>query len=184
MNRDDHLKLLSEKLSNKNLIKHSLAVEAVMKSLAKRFGQDEEIWRMAGLLHDLDYEVTANEPAQHGIVTSEWLSQFDIPSEVTDVIKAHNAESLGIDPKTIAERAIYAVDPLTGLIVAAALMTPDKKIAGLKLSSLMKKFKTSGFAKGASRENIRSCSAIGLELEEFINIALIAMQGINSELGL
>lgn len=184
MTRNDYLKLLNQKLSNKNLIKHSFAVEAVMKSLAKKFGQNEEIWGMAGLLHDLDYEVTVDQPAKHGLVTAEWLSQFDLPAEVISIIKAHNAENLGIESKTVAEKAICAVDPLTGLIMAAALMMPEKKIAGLKLSSVMKKFKIPGFAKSVSRENIQTCSMIGLELEEFVGVALLAMQNIDKELGL
>ena len=184
MNKTEALDLLNLKLTNKNLVKHSLAVEAVMRALAKHFDEDEEIWGLAGLLHDLDYEVTAKDLAKHGVMTEEWLKEYDLPQEVFNIIKAHNAEALGIKPEIIAEKAIYAVDPLTGLITACALMNPEKKIANIETKSVLKKFKNLKFAAGASRDQIRTCESIGLTPEEFIDISLLAMKSIHSELGL
>jgi len=184
ISREQALKLLNEKLTNKNLVKHSLAVEAVMRDLANHFDEDQNIWGTSGLLHDLDYEVTVDDWTKHGVITEEWLRKFDIPGEIFDIIKAHNADALGIECKTNAEKAIYAVDPVTGLITAAALMIPSKKINELTTHSVIKKFKNKKFAAGASREHIASCDSIGLSLEEFLDISLKAMQKTDKELGL
>ena len=184
MTRDEALNLLNKKLVNKNLVKHSLAVEACMRALARHFCEDEEIWGMAGLLHDLDYEVTAEDWTKHGLVTEEWLKEYDLPKEIFDIIKAHNADGLGIRPKTKAEIAIFAVDPLTGLITACALMNPEKKINNIETKSVLKKFKNLKFAAGANRDHIATCEKLGLTLEQFIDISLKAMQGISDKLGL
>ena len=184
MTREMALKIINEKLTNKNLVKHSLAVEAVMKALARKFNEDEDIWGMAGLLHDLDYEITADDWTKHGIVTEEWLKDYNLPDEIFKLIRAHNAEALGIKCEDRGEWAIFAVDPVTGFITAGALVTPDKKLADVKISSLLKKFKNVGFARGANRNNIASCEKIGLTLEEFLEIALSAMQGISQDLAL
>jgi hypothetical protein len=184
MTRDDAFIILKEKIQGENLIKHSLAVEAVMRALAKHFGEDEEIWGIAGLLHDLDFQETESDWSQHGILTEEWLKDSDLPQEVFDIIKAHNSDILKTPRNTLAEKVIFAVDPLTGLITAAALMMPDKKISFLKPKSVLKRFKASAFAKGANREYIATCTDFGLELPQFIEISLKAMQSVNNELGL
>ena len=184
MKREEALKLLDQKLQNKNLIKHSLAVEAVMRTMAVKYDGDVEIWGLAGLLHDLDYEETASDWTKHGILTEEWLADYDLPAKVFAIIRAHNADGLGIKCNTIAENAIYAIDPITCLITAAALMNPERKISNLEASSVLKKFKNLKFAAGANREHIKSCEDFGLPLEEFIAISLKAMQGIDRELGL
>jgi len=184
MNREEALKLLDNKIKNKNLIKHSLAVEAVMRALANHFGKDEEIWGLAGLLHDYDYEQTAENWTKHGIETEEELKDYGLPQEIFEIIKAHNSDALKTERKTTAEKAIFAVDPLTGLITACALMNPEKKIKNLELSSVMKKYKNLKFAAGANREFIKTCADIGLTLEEFIAISLKAMQSISTDLGL
>ncbi|MCL5410626.1 MAG: HDIG domain-containing protein [Patescibacteria group bacterium] len=184
MTRDEALKLLNEKLENKNLIKHSLAVEVVMRALAKHFGEDAEVWGMAGLLHDLDYEETADDWKKHGVLVEEWLKDSNLPKEVFDIIKAHNSDILNISRNTLAEKAIFAVDPLTGLITAASYVMPDKKISLLKPKSVLKRFKTPAFAKGSNREYIQTCDDFGLTLEEFVDIALKAMQSIDKDLGL
>lgn len=184
MKREEALKLLDEKLSNKNLIKHSLAVEAVMRAMAVKYDGDVEIWGLAGLLHDLDYEATASDWTKHGILTEEWLADYNLPAEIFEIIRAHNADGLGIECKTVAEKAIYAIDPITGLITAAALMNPERKIGNLEAKSVLKKFKNLKFAAGANREHIKSCEDFGLPLEEFIEISLKAMQSIDAKLGL
>jgi len=184
MNREEALNLVNQRLTNKNLIKHSLAVEAVMKALAKFFNEDGNIWGLAGLLHDLDYEQTAETPDKHGITTEEWLKEFNLDPQIIQIIKAHNAEALEIEPQTKAEISIYAADPVTGLITATALMNPEKKIKNVNLKSVTKKFKNLKFAAGANRENIKTIEKTGLSLEKFLELALIAMQGIDQELGL
>lgn len=184
MTKNDALKLLSEKLTNKNLIKHSLAVEAVMRALAKHFGEDEGLWGMAGLLHDLDYEVTADDWTKHGLIVEEWLKEYNLPKEIFTIGQGHNAEAWGKEPANLAEWAIYATDPITGLITATALMNPEKKIANISKESVLKKFKNLKFAAGANREHIQACEKTGLSLEEFTAIALGAMQGISKDLGL
>ena len=184
MTRDEALKLLDEKIKNRNLIKHSLAVEAVMRKLAEHFKEDQEVWGLAGLLHDLDYEVTASDWTKHGVLANEWLKPHNLPKEVGDIILAHNSDVLGTALNTTGEKAIFAVDPVTGLIVAAALMTPNKKIKELPINSLMKRFRSSGFAKGANREFIQSCTDFNMDLEEFLKLSLEAMQEIDKELGL
>jgi predicted hydrolase (HD superfamily) len=136
------------------------------------------------LLHDLDYEATASDWTKHGVLAEEWLADYDLPPEIFAIIRAHNADGLGIECETIAEKAIYAVDPITGLITAAALMNPERKIGNLEAKSVLKKFKNFKFAAGANREHIKSCEDFGLPLEEFIAISLKAMQGIDTELGL
>jgi putative nucleotidyltransferase with HDIG domain len=184
MNKKDALKLLEEKISNKNLIKHSLAVEAVMRELADHLGEDREIWGLAGLLHDLDFERTADDPEKHGFLTAQWLEPLDIPRKIIQLILAHNSDHLNIERKSVGEKAIYAADPLAGLIVAAALITPDKKIKSLEESSVVKRFNTPKFSQSINRDQIRTCEDIGLSLEEFISISLKAMQKVNRELGL
>lgn len=184
MIREEALTILEQKIKNKNLIKHSLSVEAVMRALANHFNEDADVWGIAGLLHDIDYEVTTNDWTKHGIVTEEWLKDSDLSTEVFNIIKAHNSDALGTKRETNAEKAIFAVDPLTGLIIAATLMRPDKKIRLLELKSVLKKFKNKKFAAGANREFIATCSDFGLSLEHFVDIALKAMQDIDKELGL
>jgi len=184
MNREQALKLLDEKLTNKNLVKHSLAVEAVMRALARHFGEDEEIWGMAGLLHDLDYEVTKDDWTKHGLIAEEWLKEYNLPKEIFEIGQDHNAEAWGREPKSKAGWAIYATDPLTGLITATALMNPEKKIANISTESVLKKFKNLKFAAGANREHIKACENTGLSLEDFINVSLKAMQSIDKDLGL
>lgn len=154
-----------------------------MQGLAKKFGEDENIWGLAGLLHDLDYEETADLPEEHGLKTIEYLEKYNLPTEILDIIKAHNSDSLNFERKTKAEKAIYAADPLTGLIVAATLMHPDKKLASVTTDFVMNRFKSSGFAKGANREQIKTCEDLNISLEEFISIALESIQKISKELG-
>lgn len=184
MTRDEALKLLNERLKSKSLIKHSLSVEAVMRALAEHFGEDLELWGMAGLLHDLDYEETANDWEKHGVLVKEWLGDSDLPEEVFNIIKAHNSDILKIPRNTLAEKAIFAVDPLTGLIAAASYVMPDRKISLLKAKSVLKRFKNPSFAAGSNREYIQTCTDLGLSLEEFVDIALRAMQDSAGDLGL
>ncbi len=179
--RERALELLKEHVKTPNLVKHALAVEAVMRAFARKFGEDEEVWGLAGLLHDLDYEYTKDKPEEHCLRTLEFLKDEDVPQDVLDAILAHCDKK---PREKLIEKVIYAVDPVTGFIVAAALVRPDKKLEGLKLKSLKKRFKEKAFARGASREQMRSCEEFGVSLDEFLQISLDAMKEIADDLGL
>jgi hypothetical protein len=181
MGREEGLKLLQSKLSNKNLIKHSLAVEACMNRLAKRFGENEEMWGMVGLLHDLDYEDTKDDFSRHGFVTAEILQKQGVDNRITEAIKAHPGH---IARETLIAKALYSVDPLTGLIVAACLMHPEKKLSVLNTEFILNRFKEKSFSRGANREQIKACQEFGLSLDDFITLCLEAMKEKSAELGL
>jgi len=184
MTREEGYSLLREHLSAGNLIKHCLATEAIMRGLASRIDEDEEIWGLAGLLHDLDFEETKDTPEKHALRTAEMLREQGVDDEVIDAIKAHNGEMLGIERRTAFDHALAAAETVTGLIVATALVYPDKKVASVKVSSVTKRMKKKDFARAVSREIIMECEAIGLSLNEFVEISLDAMRGISDELGL
>ncbi|NLS45119.1 MAG: HDIG domain-containing protein [Firmicutes bacterium] len=183
MEREDALNLVKKHVKTVNLIKHMLAAEAVMASLAEHLGEDEKQWALAGLLHDIDYDKTANDPDRHSLVGGELLEGLGIDKDIVYAVKAHN-EFHGLPRESLLDKALWAVDPLTGLLVAAALVHPEKKLKAIDVSFVMKRFKESSFARGANRDQIKSCSELGLDLEEFIKISLEAMQNISSDLGL
>lgn len=181
MTRQEAFDLVKPRFSNKNLFKHVLAVEAVMRELAARLAQDVERWGLIGLLHDLDYEQTMQTPERHTLVTEEILKPYGLPDEIIRAIKSHNHMAPLDSP---AAQALYAADPVTGLIVAAALMHPDRRLASIDVEFIMRRFKEKSFARGADREQIRSCESFGLSLEAFIEVALAGMRNIAAELGL
>jgi hypothetical protein len=181
MDREPAKQLMLSKLGNENLRKHVLAVAAVMRKLAQRFGEDQAKWEVVGLLHDLDYEVTAQDPDRHGLVSAEWLAEMGVAPEIIAAVKAHAEKA---PRESMMEKAVYCADPVTGFLVACALVRPEKKLAAVEVSSALKRMKEKRFAAGASRERIRACEALGLSLEEFMGIALAAMVEIGGELGL
>ena len=181
MTREEALKLVNEKVSNKNLRKHMFATEVVMKHLARTFNEDEELWSLAGLLHDLDYDQTADDFPRHGLITADMLAGTDVPEEAIYAIKSHPGH---FPRKSPLDKALYAVDPVTGLIVAATLMHPTKKLKNVDLDFVMRRFKEKRFAAGADRDQIRSCEDIGISLEDFIALSLKSMQEIDAVLGL
>lgn len=185
MTRDEAFNLIQQYLKRETMIWHSLQVEAVMRALAKRLGENEEEWGLVGLLHDLDADLIdyKKEPEKHTLLTEEILKEKNIDAKIIEAIKAHN-EATGKKRETILEKAIFCADPLTGLIVAATLVLPSKKLADLTFQSVMNRFKEKSFAKGANRQIISTCSEIGLTLEEFIAIGLKAMQEISAQIGL
>ncbi|MDI6631127.1 MAG: HDIG domain-containing metalloprotein [Bacillota bacterium] len=183
MDRKEALGLLGTHLKNENLRKHCLAVEAVMRALARRFGEDEALWGLAGLLHDIDYEWTKGDPARHGIEGAILLERLGLPETVVQAVRMHN-DRHGLPRETLLDKALYAVDPVTGLITAAALIRPDKSLAAVNVPFLLNRFKEKSFARGANRGQILSCTELGLTLEEFLALGLEAMQGIAAELGL
>jgi putative nucleotidyltransferase with HDIG domain len=184
MEREKLLNLLKENLKSPNLIKHSLAVEAGMKALARYFGEDEEKWGIAGLLHDIDYEKTKGDPNLHSKVGSQILREMGFDQEICDAVLTHN-EAHGILPLSRMAKALFCLDPLTGLIVAATLVLPSKKLKDLKVENVLNRFKEKSFARGANREIIKKCEEyLGLPLEKFVEITLKAMQEISDQLGL
>ena len=183
MERSDAFTLIKNKIKTKNLINHSLAVEAVMRRLAQKFGEDVEKWGLAGLLHDIDYEETKDIPEKHSLIGSSELKSLGLENDIVQAVKLHN-DYHGLPRKTKLDKALYSVDPITGLIVASALVLPDKKLSSLSRESVLRRFKEKTFAKGASRETISSCRDFGLRLDEFTEISLKAMQEVASEIGL
>ncbi len=181
MNFEEAKQLVFSKLENQNLRKHSLAVAAVMRHLARRFGEDEEKWALAGILHDLDYQETLNAPDRHGLVTEEWLKPHNLAPEVIGAIKAHADKA---ERSSLINKAIWAADPITGFIVACALIRPEKKIALVEVEFAIKRMKEKRFAAGASRDQINSCAEMGLTVDEFFKISLQAMKEIAADLGL
>jgi putative nucleotidyltransferase with HDIG domain len=186
--RKKALALLRKYIKTENTVKHMLATEAIMKALAKRFKPEKEaVWAMAGLLHDLDYEVMADEK-EHGGRTVEILKEkgVDLPEAVFQAIKAHCYNlNPNWKPQSKMDWSLFICDSLTGLIVATALVRPDRKLSSVKVKSVMKKFKDKSFAKGTRREDIKMCEEkLGIPLREFVEIGLKAMQGIAKELGL
>jgi putative nucleotidyltransferase with HDIG domain len=155
-----------------------------MRWLAPRFNADVELWGIAGLLHDLDFEATREKPEMHGVVTSEMLAQFDLPQEITDAIQRHNAEALHLERESVADYALTCAETITGLIVAAALVHPDRKIRQLNVKSVVKRMKSKDFARNVNREHIVLCERIGIPLAEFIQLSIDAMNSISEELGL
>jgi putative nucleotidyltransferase with HDIG domain len=183
MNREEALDSVKANVENGNLVKHMLATEAIMRALARRLGGDEEEWGLTGLLHDIDVELTEGDMNSHSKLGADLAQELGASEAMAHAILCHN-EAHGISPETELDRALYCADPLTGLITAAALIRPDKKLAGLAAKSVKKRFKEKSFAAGANREQIARCSELGLELDEFIELGVTAMQEIAADLGL
>lgn len=184
MERQEAYELLKSHVFNENLVKHCIAVESIMIKIAEYFKEDDKKWGLSGLLHDIDYEKTKDNPTEHGLISVDILKSYNLDDEILDAIKSHN-EMLGFERKTLVAKALFCVDQLSGLIVASTLVLPSKKIQDLTLDSIMKKFKEKSFAKGAKRENILLCeSDLNIKLEDFINLALMAMQGSSDSIGL
>ena len=182
--RSDALILIDQYLKPGNLKKHVLASEAIMRALARRLGHDGDLWGIAGLLHDLDYEETKDHPHKHSLVTENILKEKGIEESIIQAIKAHNAEPLNIERESEMDYALTCAETITGLIVATTLVYPDKKIASVKPKSIRKRMKEKAFAQGVNRDLIRLCEEIGIPLDEFIEMSLKAMQGIAGDLGL
>ena len=184
MTRDEAMALLQQHVKNANMIKHCLAAEAVMATLAERLGENKETWALAGLLHDLDVEVTKADPKVHGQESVRLLQERGIDPSVVDAIKMHNEESAGLKRSAKFHYALAAGETITGLIVASALVLPDKKLAGVKPESVVRRMKEKAFARSVNRDRIRECEKIGVPLDEFARLAVKAMQGVSDNIGL
>ncbi|MDF1543017.1 MAG: HDIG domain-containing protein [Anaerosomatales bacterium] len=183
MDREAALALVRERIPNRNLVNHCIAAEVIMEALARHLGLPEEDvarWGLAGLLHDLDYAETAEDPQRHARGAAEELAGV-VDDEIVHAILAHACH---VELETDMDRALYAADPLTGFVVAAALVRPDKSLAGVEVRSLKKRWKEKAFARGANREQMDTCASLGITREEFLTVALEAMQARSEELGL
>ena len=183
MDREEALRLIRENVSNQKIILHMIAVSAIMKAIARHLKKDEESWELVGLLHDIDYEKTRNNPEKHGI-EAENLLRGKVSEEIIHAIKAHNFENTGVNPETDMEKALIAADAISGLIIASALVMPNKKLEEVKVETLERKFKQKDFARSVNRDRIRFCEQIGIPLKEFFEISLKALKEISKELGL
>jgi len=196
MTKNQALEILHKHMDSINLRRHCYAVGAVMKALAKYYSKGEkssvakameETWEVVGILHDGDYEETKSTPELHTLKMVEWLEKDGIKDkEILEAILSHNfAHTEQNPPKNRLEWSLYCCDELTGLIVAVALVKPDKKLASVTEDSILKKWKEKAFAAGVKRGQIEECETrLEIPLREFIGIALTAMQNISDELGL
>ncbi len=190
MNREESYQILTKHLKNKNLIKHCRSCEVAMQALCKHFhpeadANEIELWGITGLLHDADYEMAQEQNMldKHGLLLFEY--ETNISDRTAHAIKAHNYEHTQVMPENDLDWSIACVDQLTGLIIAAALVRPDKQLSSVDTLTVLKRFKEKSFAKGANREAIKNCEEkLGIPLDQFITITLNAMQSIQKELGL
>jgi len=181
--RDQVVALIDESVANVNLRRHMLATEAVMRALAGRLGHDPDLWGLAGLAHDLDAEETEGDMSAHGARAAARVGELGLPAELAHAIAAHNPAT-GVVAEAPIDVALIAADQVTGLITAATLVRPDKALAEVKVKSVRKRMREGAFARGVDRESIGRCAELGLELDEFLAIAVAAMQHIASQLGL
>jgi len=167
-------------VENENLRKHMMAVAAIMEGLAEKFGEDRKIWKYAGLLHDIDYGKVGHE--EHGLKSAEML-KGKLPEDALHAIKAHN-EMTGVVAESKMDFALRASDAASGLIVAAALVMPGKKLREVRLETLKNKFRDKSFARRVDRNRIMECEKFGMTLDEFLALSLESMKGIADDLGL
>ena len=186
MNRDEAWAIVTEYTASDSLRKHMLSVEAAMRAYAPRYQSDVELWGVVGLLHDFDYERYPDVAvAGHPVVGSRILHERGVSAEIIRAILSHATEVTGVERVTTMEKALYAVDELTGLITATALVRPNKNIADVDLASIKKKWKNKAFAAGVDRAEIEQAAAdLGVPLDEHINVVLYAMQAIAPTLSL
>jgi uncharacterized protein len=184
MSREEAIELMEQHLDTEPLRKHSLASEAIMRSLATRFDEDPEQWGLIGLLHDIDYNETRDKMDKHTLVTEQILLEKGVDPSIPEAIKYHNATNLGLTRNQPVHWALTAAETMTGMIVAATLVNPDKKLSSLKAKSVKKRMKAKEFARSVNRDHILLCEKIGLSLDDFIEISINAMGSISDRLGL
>jgi putative nucleotidyltransferase with HDIG domain len=182
--RTQALELLKSHIKNERMIAHSLSSEAVMRALAVRLGENEEKWGLAGLLHDLDVEITAGNPLTHALVAAQMLSELGLDADIVDAVRMHNEMATGMERSTLFQHALAAGETITGLITATAMVYPDRKVASVKSKSITKRMKEKAFAASVNRESILECEKIGLSIDEFAALSLAAMCSIADEIGL
>jgi uncharacterized protein len=184
MNRTEALDLLHRYIKNEKMIFHCLASEAVMRGIARHLGRDEDKWGLAGLLHDLDVEITNAEPTIHGTQTEVLLKGYNVEPEILDAIRMHNECSSGKERSTEFQHALAAGETITGLIFATTYVYPDKKLTSVKSKSVVKRMKEKMFAASVRRENILECEKIGIPIDLFASLCIEAMLPVAGEIGL
>ncbi len=184
LSRKKALELLHQYVKNEKMIFHCLASEAVMRGLALHLGQNEEDWAMAGLLHDLDVEITHADPLVHGTQTEVLLKDYAINPDVIDAIRMHNEMSSGKERTTEFQHALAAGETITGLIFATTYVYPEKKLSAVKPKSVVKRMKEKMFAATVNRENILECEKIGLPIDIFAERCIAFMLPVAGEIGL
>ncbi|HSV41863.1 MAG TPA: HDIG domain-containing protein [Methanomassiliicoccales archaeon] len=182
LGRQASLDLVRLHVQKENNIKHMIAVGAVMRSLAGRLGQDAELWEAVGILHDIDFEKCTGMGDHTLIARGILTGKVDFP--VIEAIMAHNYEATGVPVDNQLKRGLITSDAVSGLVIACALVMPSRKLADVKVESVIKKFGNKDFARGCDRNRIASCSELDLELNEFLGIALEGMRVRAEELGL
>ena len=183
MDRADGLAIVQEFVKSENLIRHMYAVEAAMRFYARKYGEDEDIWGLTGLLHDFDWEIHPSME-EHPQTGAPILRERNVPEDIVQAILSH-ADHTGMPRETNMEKALYACDEITGLITAVALVRPSRSLHDLKVKSVKKKWKDRSFAAGADRIEIeRGANEFGIELWEHVQNIIIAMESIANELGL
>jgi putative nucleotidyltransferase with HDIG domain len=185
LTRDQAYQILQDHIKGQFMINHHLGAEAVMRAFAAKFNEDPELWGICGLLHDLDWEYTKDAPHEHTKKAAEILRSHGVDEVIIHAVQAHHPSASGVEPSNLMEQCLYTTEELTGLMIACALVQPDKKLASVKAPSVFKKLKTKGFAKGVNRDIVNKApEVLQLSMEEVIRISLEAMQGIAGELGL
>lgn len=183
MNRAEALKIVHDNVKNENLVRHMLAVEAAMRFYAVKYGEDQDIWGITGILHDFDWEIHPTLE-QHPLAGAPILRERGVPEEIVQAILSH-ADHTGIPRQTLMEKALYACDEITGLITAVALVRPSRSLSDLEASSVKKKWKDRAFAAGANRDEIaKATQEFGVDLWEHVSNVILAMRTIAPELGL
>jgi putative nucleotidyltransferase with HDIG domain len=184
LTREEASTLVKKNVTKRNSIYHMIAVEAIMKRIAEHLGENEKVWGLTGLLHDIDYEKTEDSPEKHSLLSEKILRNFAVPEEIIRAIKAHNFHHSNVKPKSTMEKALIACDALSGLLVACALVMPSKKMGEVKVNTVAKKFKDKSFARGVERERILFCEEFGLPRTIFFKISLDGLKAVSSEIGL
>lgn len=183
MSREDAFVELKGRLKNPNLIRHSLAVEAIMRALAGHFEEDVEKWGLTGLLHDIDLEKVEQDMSKHSLVGAQILEDIGMDSSIVYAVKAHN-EYHGIERKRKMDKALFSADPVSRLIVASVGIHASEKLKDVNVEFILGRMNEEGFIKAAARDGIKACEEFGMPLEQFIEISLRAMKDISAELGL
>jgi putative nucleotidyltransferase with HDIG domain len=183
LSRIEALELVKKNVSKRNVIFHMIAVEAIMRGLAKHLRENEDEWALAGLLHDVDYEKTEATPERHSLLAEDILKEY-VDADIIRAVKVHNFEHTNVLPESRMEKALIAADAISGLLVACALVMPSKKLVDVKVESVAKKFKDKDFARGANRERMLFCEQIGIPRDKFFEVALNGLREAASQIGL
>jgi len=183
LHRENAYHLLTEYTQSDSLLKHALAVEALMRAYARKFGDDEEKWGLVGLLHDFDYE-RYPDLHDHVVKGAVILEEKGYPEDVIYAIKTH-AEYLGLPRRSLMDKTLFAVDELSGLLIAAALVQPTKTMHTVKASSVKKKMKDKAFARAVNRDHIRTgAEELGVDFDEHLEFCIEALKAVATELGI